>query len=232
MKLFFTDTSPYSRKVRVVAIELGLQDRIETQFLRVRPTAIDATLSSVNPLSKIPALVLDDGTALYDSPVICEYLDTLHAGPKLVPASGPARFRVLRLQALCDGILEAAILVFYERSQRPPALHWDPWLDGQTQKAQQGLDELEREAASFGSPASGTMTSTSDGATASPAAAPISDDERAGIDLAQICAGVTVGWLELRGVIGDIRAGRPKLCAWYDAFRERPSMRATEPPKA
>jgi glutathione S-transferase len=224
MKLFFTDTSPYSRKVRVVAIELGLQDRIETQFLRVRPTAVDATLSSVNPLSKIPALVLDDGTALYDSPVICEYLDTLHAGPKLVPPSGPARFRVLRLQALCDGILEAAILVFYERSQRPAALHWAPWLEGQAQKARQSLDELEREVAAFGTPPSG--------ATVPGAITPRSSDERAGVDLAQICAGVTLGWLELRNVLGDIRAGRPKLVAWYDAFRERPSMRGTEPPKA
>jgi glutathione S-transferase len=128
------------------------------------------------------------------------------------------------LQALCDGILEAAILVFYERSQRPPALHWDPWLDGQTQKARQGLDELEREAASFGPPASGPTTP---GATS-----PMSGGERTGVDLAQICAGVTIGWLELRGVIGDIRTGRPKLSAWYDAFRARPSMRATEPPKA
>jgi glutathione S-transferase len=224
MKLFFTDTSPYARKVRVVALELALQDRIETQFLRPMPTAVDATLSSVNPLSKIPALVLDDGTALYDSPVICEYLDTLHAGPKLVPASGPARFRVLRLQALCDGILEAAILVFYERSQRPPAMHWGPWLDGQAQKARQGLDELEREAASFGPQAPGAL--------APGAVTSTSDDERAGVDLAQICAGVTIGWLELRGVLGDIRAGRPKLGAWYDAFRTRPSMRATVPPKA
>jgi glutathione S-transferase len=239
MKLFFTDTSPYARKVRVVAIELGLQDRIATQFLRPLPTAVDATLSSVNPLSKIPALVLDDGTALYDSPVICEYLDTLHAGPKLVPASGPARFRVLRLQALCDGILEAAILVFYERSQRPPALHWAPWLDGQAQKARQGLDELEREAASFelpasfGPPASGGPPPgrAAPGTTAPGAMTSRSDDERAGVDLAQICAGVTIGWLELRGVLGDVRAGRPKLSAWYDAFRERPSMRATEPPK-
>ncbi|MGA3123891.1 MAG: glutathione S-transferase N-terminal domain-containing protein [Polyangiaceae bacterium] len=201
MKLFFTETSPYVRKVRVAAFELGLQDRIETQFLRPVPVAADATLSRVNPLSKIPALVLDDGTTLYDSPVICEYLDTLHAGEKLVPDRGPPRFRVLRLQALCDGILEAAILVFYERTARPQALHWAPWTDGQSQKARQGLDELEREAPSFGS----------------------------NVDLAQICTAVTLSWLEFRQVLGDIRAGRPKLSAWYDAFRTRPSMHATEP---
>jgi glutathione S-transferase len=165
------------------------------------PTRADPTLSSANPLSKIPALVLEDGSALYDSAVICDYLDPLDAGPRLVAASGPARFQALRRQALCDGILEAAILVFYERSMRPAELRWPAWLDGQAEKATQGLDALEREAASFG----------------------------AAIDLGQICAGVTVGWLEFRGVLGDIRSTRPALTAWYEGFRARPSMKATEP---
>src|SRR6185369_16272202 len=124
MILYHTPTSPFVRKVMIAAHELGLADRIETRFLRPVPTKADATLSCANPLNKIPALILDDGSALYDSPVIVEYLDSLHGAPRLVPASGPARWRVLRQQALCDGILDAAILVFYERATRPAELHW------------------------------------------------------------------------------------------------------------
>jgi glutathione S-transferase len=206
MKLFYTPTSPFVRKVLVAAHELGLADRLETVFLRPVPTAADPALSAHNPLNKIPALVLDDGEALYDSPVIVEYLETLAGGARrLIPAEGPERFRVLRTQALCDGILDAGILVFYERSQRPRELHWPAWLDGQTQKARQGLDALERLAAGW----------------AATADAPV--------DLGHVCAGVTLGWLEFRDAIGDVRAGRPHLTAWYARFRERASMRATAP---
>ena len=204
MKLYFTPTSPFARKVLVAARELGVADRIETTLLRPAPTKADPELSRANPLSKIPALVLDDGSALYDSPVICEYLETLAGGRRLVPAAGAERFRVLRTQALCDGVLEAGVLVFYERAQRPRELHWEAWIAGQAEKARQGLDALEREAERFG----------------------------AEVDLAQICAGVTLGWLEFRDPIGDVRAGRPALTRWYDAFRERESMKATEPPAA
>ena len=202
MKLYQTPTSPFVRKVLVTAHELGLADRIENVLLRPVPTKPDAELSRANPLSKIPALVLDDGSALYDSRVICEYLDALGGAPRLVPASGPERWRVLRVQALCDGVLDAGVLVFYERSGRPEDKHWAPWLEGQTAKAQQGLDALEREVDRFGE----------------------------SVDLAQISAGCAIGWLELRGAVGEVRAGRPKLSSWYDAFRTRASMKATEPP--
>jgi glutathione S-transferase len=201
MILYHTPTSPFVRKVLVAAHELDLAGRIETRFLRPVPSKADPTLSAANPLSKIPALLLDDGSALYDSAVICEYLDTLHADRRLVAASGPARIRALRQQALCDGILEAAILVFYERTMRPAELQWPAWLDGQSEKANQGLDALEREAASFGPE----------------------------VDLGQICAGVTLGWLVFRNVLGDVRAARPALAAWFEAFGARPSMKATEP---
>jgi glutathione S-transferase len=201
MKLFFTPTSPYVRKVLVAARELGVDDRIETTLLRPVPIKANPELSRTNPLNKIPALVLDDGSALYDSPVICDYLESLQTARRLVPQKGPDRWRILRTQALCDGILEAGVLVFYERAQRPTELHWEAWLAGQSEKVLQGLDTLEAEAAHFGGE----------------------------IDLAQICAGVTVGWLEFRKPVGDIRKGRPRLSAWYETFRERPSMKATEP---
>lgn len=201
MKIYYTPTSPFVRKVLVCARELGLADRIETELLRPTPTKADPTLSKANPLNKIPALVLDDGSTLYDSPVICEYLGTLAEGPSLVPASGPDRWRVLRQQALCDGILDAGILHFYEKAHRPNNLWWNPWLDGQREKATQGLDALESEVETFG----------------------------ATVDLAQICAGVTLGWLEFRDVFGELRSSRPKLFQWYDRFAERPSMVATIP---
>lgn len=206
LKLYYTPTSPFVRKVMVCAHELGLADRIETTFLRPTPVKTDAVLSKENPLSKIPTLILEDGSSLYDSSVICEYLDSIApGGPKMIPASGPERFRVLRVHALCDGILEAAVQVFYERQHRPKELQYEPWLSGQTEKANQGLDALEREVGSSSS----------------------------AVDLGQVAAGVTIGWLEFRNVLGDLRGdlrpNRPDLFAWYDAFRARPSMRDTAP---
>jgi glutathione S-transferase len=189
------------RKVLVVAHELGLDTRLELELLRPSPTRADATLSRSNPLNKIPALVTDEGDGLYDSRVICEYLGSLSTGRPLVPAEGAARWRVLRVQALCDGVLDASILVFYERTQRPKELWWPAWLDGQTEKAHQGLDALEHEVNHFGD----------------------------AIDLGQIAAAVTLGWLEFRDVYGDLWATRPKLAAWYGRMRQRPSMKATEP---
>src|SRR5215203_5755628 len=102
MKLFFNMASPFVRKVRVFARETGLDNRIEEIATGVSPVQENADLANANPLVKIPALVLDDGTTLFDSPVICEYLDSLHAGRKLFPAAGPARWTALRLQATGD----------------------------------------------------------------------------------------------------------------------------------
>lgn len=206
MKLYYTPTSPFVRKVLVAARELSVRDRIETEFLRPQPTQSDPTLSASNPLNKIPALVLDSGEALYDSVVICEYLETLAEGRALVPREGLERFRVLRTQALCDGILDAGILVFYEKVLRPGELHWQAWLDGQAQKARQGLDALDREAHAW-----------------------MALGEGAPVTLGHVCAGVTLGWLEFRNVFGDVREGRPSLAAWYARFAQRESMRETVP---
>jgi len=201
VKLYYTPTSPFVRKVLVVAHELGLQGQIEKILLRPTPLKADPELSRVNPLNKIPALVLDDGSILYDSSVIVEYLATLGwEGTRVLPASGPERLRARRLEALADGVLEAAILVFYEKHNRPEALWFAPWLDGQSEKARQGLDALEAEAGSFGE-----------------------------ADLGAICAAVTFAWLEFRKPLGDIREGRPNLTAFYERFAARPSMTATVP---
>ena len=201
MKLFHTATSPFDRKVMVSAHELGLADRIETTHLRPSPLATDPTLSRDNPLSKIPVLVLDDGSSLFDSRVICEYLDTLHQGERLVPAAGPERWRVHRMQALADGMLEAGVQVFYERAHRPKELQWQGWIDGQTAKVRQALEALEVEASELRGPR----------------------------DLGKIAVACTIGWLEFREIVPGLREGRSSLFAWYDEFRERPSMTATQP---
>lgn len=107
MKIYYSGTSPYVRKVMVCAILRGLDGRIERH--PSNPHASPADLLADNPLSRVPALVTDDGMSLFDSPVICEYLDSIGEGPALFPAAGPARWRALKLQAMGDGILDAAV---------------------------------------------------------------------------------------------------------------------------
>src|SRR5262249_40526599 len=129
MKLRWSPASPYVRKVMVAAIETGLEGRIEKVPTKVGPVIENPELSRENPLIKIPSLVTDDGITLYDSPVICEYLDSQHQGAKLFPPAGPARWHALRQLALGDGILDAALLARYENTLRPEALRWKDWSD-------------------------------------------------------------------------------------------------------
>ena len=138
MKLFHSPTSPFVRKVLVVADERGLRDRIELVPSVLSPTSPDAALSRSNPLGKIPALETDGGDVLFDSHVIAEYLDQMTDGPRLIPA-GAGRWSVLRREALADGILDAGILVRYETFLRPEPLRWAAWIDGQLTKVTQGL---------------------------------------------------------------------------------------------
>ncbi len=144
MKLRHNPASPYVRKVMVTAHELGLAGRIELLSTAVSPVETNATLAAENPLMKIPALVTDDGQVLFDSPVICEYLDSL-AGGGMFPASGKARWTALCQQALGDGILDALILCRYEIAARPEEKRHAAWTDGQMKKAHQGLAALEAE---------------------------------------------------------------------------------------
>jgi glutathione S-transferase len=208
MKLYYSATSPFVRKVLVLAHEVGLNDSIRTVPVTLSPTARSAELSAKNPLGKIPALELDDGTTIYDSRVICEYLDGLHGGPKRIPESGPARFDVLKVQALADGIVDAGILVRYEVVLRPEALRWSDWLRGQCDKVTAGLTSLEQEIPSFG---------------------PL-------LDLGQIAALCALGWLEFRRPLDshpdgpiDMRARFGRLFAWYDEQIRRPSLQTTLP---
>lgn len=198
MRLRYSPTSPFVRKVTVTALELGLDARIT----RVPANGWDPTTDLVrdNPLSKVPTLVLDSGECLYDSPVICEYLDTL-AGGRLLPASGAPRWTALRRQALADGLLDAAVLVFVERGRRPEALRWPAWIGFQLDAVSRALDVLEGEADAL-------------------AAAPT---------LGEIAIGCALGWIEFRKVAADWRDGRPRLAHWYAGIAARPSFAATIP---
>src|ERR1700691_1603926 len=157
MKLRHNPASPYVRKVMVVAHELGLAGKIELLSTAVSPVETNATLAAENPLMKIPALTTDDGEVLFDSPVICEYLDSLAGGGKVFPTAGKARWAALRQQALGDGILDALILCRYEVAARPENMRFAGWTDSQMKKAQQGLTALEREDLSS-PPTIGTIT--------------------------------------------------------------------------
>ncbi len=202
MKLYYGSTSPYVRKVVVAAHELGLDDRIER--IETFPWETGTDYGTVNPVGKVPALVTDGGQVLYDSPVIVDYLDTLHDGPKLIPIDGPERHEVLRIAALADGMMDAVILLFSELTRRPAELHWDFWDDRMRGTVARSLDALEADAAAF-------------------------DTDQP--DLGQITAAVGCGWIEFRfETLGlDFRDGHPTLSAWFDAFSERPSMRGSMP---
>jgi glutathione S-transferase len=202
MKLFYSPTSPYVRKVLITAIELGLRERIEIVPVHVSPVEPSSALNQSNPIGKIPALIADDGTELYDSAVICEYLDSLQ-GARLFPASGPARWQVLRQHALADGILDAAVLLRYETWLRPAELRWKDWADGQTGKIARGLDVLEGNVASL-----------------------------SGITIGSISVACALGYLDLRFGDMRWRDRRPQLSSWLSEFAERPSFEATRPPPA
>jgi len=199
MKLHFSPASPYVRKVMIVAIEGGLAGRIEKLPATVLPVKENNVVKGDNPLVKLPALVTDHGEALYDSPVICEYLDSLHSAAKMFPAAGPARWTALRRQALGDGILDAAILVRYETTVRPAELQWKDWVAGQMRKVRGALDALEAERL--------------DGP----------------FDIGRITIACALGYLDFRYPNEGWRDSRPRLAAWFAEVAQRPSMKETMP---
>jgi glutathione S-transferase len=197
MKLHWSPRSPFVRKVMVAAHELGLADRIETVRTVVAMVKPARELLPENPLGKIPTLVLADGTILYDSLVIIEYLDSLAGGGRMIPASGPARFTELRRHALANGFLDMLILWRNERdrAQPLPAL-----LDAFALKTEALLPALEAEASAL-------------------AAGPVG--------LAQITTAIAGAYMDFRFADLDWRARCPALSAWQTRFAERPSMLVT-----
>ena len=142
MKLLFSPTSPYVRKCLVTAYEVGVIDRISFQTSSAHPVNRDAQILAHNPLGKVPTLVTDEGQALYDSRVICEYLNHLGGG-SLLPAAGPMRWEAQTLQALADGILDAALLIRYENNARPEAKRWPEWVKGKLDAMHTSLAHLD-----------------------------------------------------------------------------------------
>lgn len=201
MQLRTNRASPFARKVRILAREAGLAARIEEIETVVSPAAANEALARENPLVKIPALVTEEGGTLYDSRVICEYLDVVHGEHKFFPASGPARFAALRRQALCDGILDAAVLCRYELALRPEPLRWTDWIEGQKRKIFGGLAALEQEVESWG-------------------------EEFA---IGQIGAACVLGYLDFRFASWEWRARHPRLSQWYGRVSRRPSVAQTAP---
>jgi glutathione S-transferase len=147
MKLRFSPASPFARKCAIAGHVLGLADRIELVDGAGDPG--DA-IRSRNPLNKIPLLITDDGEAIFDSVVISEYLDHLAGGGGIIPTEGKARFRALTMQALADGVMEAAILIMYEGRFREPTQHSPRWIAMQQKKADTGLDALEAQVPGAG----------------------------------------------------------------------------------
>lgn len=199
MQLRYSPTSPYVRKVMVTAIETGLDKDIEK--IPTNPWDAATDLPADNPIGKVPALKLDSGETLFDSPVICEYLDSQHGGEKLFPAAGGARWNVLRLHALADGILDAAVLRLLE-GKRPAELQSKDWAERQKQAIARSLNELEKKSDQLdGKPAT----------------------------IAHVACGCALGYLDFRFPADNWRDGRPKLSQWYEEFSQRASMRETVP---
>jgi glutathione S-transferase len=199
MKLRYSPTSPFVRKVLVVAQETGLDDRIER--IPTNAWAPDTDLPRDNPLGKVPTLITDGGEHLYDSPVICEYLDSLHDGEKLFPPAGGPRWTALRRQALADGIMDAAVSRRTEMTFRPAEHRSAAWMDRQAATVTRALDFLEEEVDGL----TGRFTIG---------------------EIAIVCA---LGYLDFRWPEMAWRQHHPRLASWYAPFESRASIVATAP---
>jgi glutathione S-transferase len=200
MTLLSHPFSPYGRKVKIATALKGLADRIEVVQVDTNPLQ-NPDITRANPLGKIPALVIDGDTAIYDSHVICEYLDCLAPTPVLFPKGGVERMRTLTLGALADGILDAALLLVYEKRFRPEEKWHAPWQERQQGKIDRAIDQLESNPPVW---------------TTSP-------------DYGHLTLACALGYLDFRHE-GRWRAGHPGLVAWLEEFaRVVPAFEATTP---
>jgi glutathione S-transferase len=199
MILRSSPASPFGRKVRMAIAMLGFDNDVKVEATDTSDP--NDSVRKQNPLGKIPVLLADDGNAYYDSRVILEYLDHRAGGGKIVPHDPAARLAALRLQALCDGILDASILTIYESRWRKPETHDAKWLEHQAGKVARGLAALEASPPVL---------------TGSP-------------DVGHIALACTLGYRDFR-FSGSWRGGHPRLVAWLDSFASRvPAFNATKP---
>ena len=197
MELLYQTHSPYARKVLVFAHEAGLAGQIEVRHCETSPTLRNASVFALNPLGKVPVLSRPDGPALFESDIICAYLDTLHAGRRLIPADGEIRWHALQVQAAAQGLADAGIALRWETDRRPEHLRFPPLAEGYALKLVETYDWLEAVW-----------------------------DPAEPVNIGQIALASTLDWLLFRKLI-DFRPGRRKLADWFDTFAQRPSMRDT-----
>jgi len=192
--------SPFGRKARIAASVLGLDGKIKVEPASTQDD--NDPLVQQNPLGKVPVLILDDdGSALFDSPVILEYLDVLAGGGRILPRDSKPRFDALRLQALADGILDASILIIYEGRYRPPEMAVQKWLDHQAIKVERALTTLESAPPGLASPP----------------------------NVGEITLACALSYRDFR-FKGDWRKAYPRLVAWLDNFAAQvPAFAATAP---
>ncbi|AFK51989.1 glutathione S-transferase family protein [Tistrella mobilis] len=200
MKLYYTNTSPFARIVRLAILELGIADRLEMAI--ADPWTEESGLYRVNPLEKVPALELDDGRVLVDSLTIAEYLDRSFGENRLLPLDPAGWVSERRLAALAHGVIEAGVARLIERLRRPEPYRWAGWDARQKAKIVRTLDLLEGEVAGFAGTEPG---------------------------LGRIALAAALGYMDFRFADDAWREGRPKLAAWYAAVADRPAMQQTMP---
>jgi glutathione S-transferase len=204
MKLTFSAASPFARKVRIAAIELGLIDKIEFMPATVVPGTPNDDYSRIHPLKKLPVLILDNGDIIVDSYVIVEYLDELAGGGRLIPASGPMRWKVKTEHSLLQGMLDSMLLCRYETMVRPEPLRWKAWSDDHWNRAWLGMARFEQQGDLMSRP----------------------------FDIGMIGLTCVLGYADFRFADCGWRKAYPKLDAFYQKMLERPSVKVSMPPPA
>jgi glutathione S-transferase len=204
MKLTFSPSSPFARKVRIAAIELGLIDKIEFVPTTVAPGTPNEEYSKIYPMKKLPALILDNGEVIVDSYVIVEYLDELAGGGKLIPASGAVRWKVKSDHSMLQGMLDSMLLCRYEAMVRPEGLRWKAWSDDHWNRAWKGMARFEQQPEVLSRP----------------------------LDISQIALACVLGYADFRFADCGWRKAYPKLDAFHQKMLERPSVKISLPPAA
>ena len=204
MKLSFSPASPFARKVRIAAIELDLIDKIELVPTTVAPGQANPEYSKIYPLKKLPAMILPDGNIIVDSYVIVEYLDELAGGGKLIPASGPTRWKVKSDHSMLQAMLDSMLLCRYEKMVRPQGLQWQAWSDDHWNRAWTGMAHFEKQADMLSRP----------------------------LDISQIALVCVLGYADFRFADCGWRKAYPKLDAFHEKMLARPSVKISVPPPA
>ena len=198
MKLIGSYTSPFVRKISILLLEKG----ITFEFVNEQPYQAESGVAQYNPLGKVPALVTDDGEHWFDSPIIASYIELLDIAPAMIPREPKAALAIRQIEALADGIMDAAVLMRYERGLRPVEKQWDDWFNAQADKIHRALAALEQDAIA---------------------------ELASHFDIAAISLACALGYLDLRLPEFDWRTPNAQLSAWYAEVSKRPSMQATRP---